>query len=130
MASHSEHNSGESASTSALSACIRFILGRQLANREVRAREIGAIEGVPALGLDGLSSTGYGPEAALTILSAAGVAGLSYLGPLMLTILALLGILFISYWQTIEAYPKSGGAYTVSQGSSSCASMPPRFLSC
>jgi hypothetical protein len=57
MASHSEHNSGESASTSALSACIRFILGGQLANREVRGREIGAIEGVPALGLDGLSST-------------------------------------------------------------------------
>jgi hypothetical protein len=40
---------------------------------------------------------------------------LGYLGPVMLTILALLGILFISYWQTIEAYPKSGGAYTVSQ---------------
>jgi amino acid transporter len=115
MASHGEHNPSESGSTSALSACTRFILGRQLANREVRSREIGAFEGVPALGLDGLSSTGYGPEAALTILSAAGAAGLSYLGPLMLTILALLGILFISYWQTIEAYPKSGGAYTVSQ---------------
>ena len=33
----------------------------------------------------------------------------------MLAILALLGILFVSYWQTIEAYPKSGGAYAVSQ---------------
>ena len=115
MASSSEHNRGENSPASTVSACIRLILGRPLANREVRAREIGAAEGVPALGLDGLSSTAYGPEAALTILSAAGAVGLAYLGPVMLTILALLGILFISYWQTIEAYPKSGGAYTVSQ---------------
>ena len=115
MPSYNEQNKGENASASPLTACVRFILGRQLANREIRAREIGAAEGVPALGLDGLSSTAYGPEAALTILSAAGVAGLAYLGPVMLTILALLAILFISYWQTIEAYPKSGGAYTVSQ---------------
>ncbi|HMF24090.1 MAG TPA: hypothetical protein VKG24_18495 [Pseudolabrys sp.] len=49
MAFHGDHNPGESGSTSALSACTRFILGRQLANREVQSREIGAIEGVPAL---------------------------------------------------------------------------------
>jgi amino acid transporter len=115
MTSPGKNNENDSASTSPLSACLRFILGRQLANREVRAREIGPAEGVPALGLDGLSSTAYGPEAALTILAGAGAVGLGYLGPLMLTILALLAILFISYWQTIEAYPKSGGAYTVSQ---------------
>jgi hypothetical protein len=95
MASQGEHNLGDNASV-----CMRFVLGRQLANREIQAREIGAAEGVPAIGLDGLSSTAYGPEAALTVLSAAGAAGLAYLGPVMLTILALLGILFISYWQT------------------------------
>jgi hypothetical protein len=94
MASH-KHNPGDSASVSSLTACIRFVRGRQLANREIQAREIGAAEGVPAIGLDGLSSTAYGPEAALTVLSAAGAAGLAYLGPVMLTILALLGILFI-----------------------------------
>ena len=115
MASHDEHNLDDSASVSPLTACLRFVRGRQLANREMEAREIGPAEGVPALGLDGLSSTAYGPEAALTILSAAGAAGLASLGPVMLTILALLGVLFISYWQTIQAYPKSGGAYTVSQ---------------
>ena len=108
MASHGEHNPGDSASVSPLTACIRFVRGRQLANREIQG-------GVPAIGLDGLSSTAYGPEAALTVLSAAGAAGLAYLGPVMLTILALLGILFISYWQTVEAYPKSGGAYTVAR---------------
>ena len=92
-----------------------FLRGRPLANREGRSREIGVAEGVPALGLDGLSSSAYGPEAALSILVAAGAAGLADLGPIMLVILALLAILFVSYWQTIKAYPISGGAYTVAK---------------
>jgi len=100
---------------SALTACFRFLAGRPLANRESQSREIGASEGIPALGLDGLSSSAYGPEAALSVLAAAGAAGLADLGPVMLVILALLATLFASYWQTIEAYPKSGGAYTVAK---------------
>jgi amino acid transporter len=115
VASESNHDQEESTSATSVAALIRFVFGRQLANRELRSREIGVAEGIPALGLDGLSSTAYGPEAALTILAAAGAAGLADLGPLMLAILVLLAILFVSYWQTIEAYPKSGGAYTVSQ---------------
>ncbi len=93
----------------------RFLLGRPLANWEGTAHEIGIGEGVPALGLDGLSSSAYGPEAALSILAAAGAAGLAALEPVMLIILALLAILFVSYWQTIRAYPVSGGAYTVAK---------------
>ena len=108
-------NGGDAAPTTLLTSCVRAVFGRQLANREGRRSEIGIGEGVPALGLDGLSSTAYGPEAALTILAAAGAAGLHALGPVMLVILALLAVLFASYWQTIEAYPKSGGAYTVAQ---------------
>ena len=46
---------------------------------------------------------------------AAGAAGLADLGLIMLVILALLAILFVSYWQTIKAYPISGGAYTVAK---------------
>jgi amino acid transporter len=103
------------ASPSTLQALFRFCLGRPLANRESRTRAITASEGVPALGLDGLSSSAYGPEAALSILVAAGAAGLAALGPLMLVILLLLATLFASYWQTIAAYPKSGGAYNVAQ---------------
>ena len=116
MASDGDHDDrGVGGSPSPLTACFRFLAGRPLANRESRDREIGAAEGVPALGLDGLSSTAYGPEAALTILTAAGAAGLANLGPVMLVILALLGILFMSDGQTIAADPQSGGAYTVSQ---------------
>src|SRR5438552_598570 len=74
---------------------------------------LGEVEGVPAMGLDGLASSAYGPEAALTILAPLGLMGLAYMGPVMLAVLVLLAILYISYWQTIEAYPTSGGSYTV-----------------
>ena len=67
----------------------------------------------PRLGLDGLSSAAYGPEAALAVLIPAGAAGLWYIQPISLAVLALLAMLFASYRQTIEAYPGGGGAYTV-----------------
>src|SRR5579871_142405 len=94
---------------------VDFILGRRLANREYGARKIGALEGVPAMGLDGISSSSYGPEAALAVLIPLGAAGASYIGWVMTPIVILLGILFASYWQTIRAYPSNGGAYIVSK---------------
>jgi amino acid transporter len=94
---------------------IRLLLGRPLANREYGGRKIGAFEGVPAMGLDGLGSSAYGPEAALTALIPLGAASLSLIGWVMAPILGLLGILFASYWQTIRAYPSNGGAYIVSK---------------
>jgi len=46
----------------------RLVFGRYLANRESGQRKIGAVEGVPEMGLDALASSSYGPEAALAIL--------------------------------------------------------------
>jgi amino acid transporter len=92
---------------------IRIMLGRRLASHEQCNQKISVFSGLPALGLDGLSSAAYGPEAALSILLPLGAAGLVYIGPITLVILALLGILFISYRQTIAAYPVNGGSYTV-----------------
>jgi amino acid transporter len=92
-----------------------LLLGRRLANREHRERKIGAFEGVPAMGLDGLGSSAYGPEAALTVLIPLGAASVSYVGWVMAPIVALLAILFASYWQTIREYPNNGGAYIVAR---------------
>jgi amino acid transporter len=94
---------------------LKFILGRRLANEENSERKITAFEGVPAMGLDGLGSSSYGPEAAMTVLVPLGAAGTAYIGVVMLPILALLAILYVSYRQTIRAYPGNGGAYTVSK---------------
>ena len=61
---------------------LTYLLGRPLASDEQEGRKIGVFAGVPALGLDGLSSAAYGPEAALTILLPLGAAGLGYIGPI------------------------------------------------
>jgi amino acid transporter len=92
-----------------------WVFGRRLANREQSQRRIGAFEALPAMGLDGLGSSAYGPEAALTILIPLGAASLAWIGWIMTPIVILLLILFASYWQTISAYPNNGGAYIVSR---------------
>ena len=92
-----------------------LLLGRRLANREQAQRRIGAFEGLPAMGLDGLGSSAYGPEAALTVLIPLGAGSLAWIGWVMTPIVLLLLILFVSYWQTLRAYPNNGGAYIVSK---------------
>src|SRR5215208_118383 len=93
----------------------RLIFGRRLATHEQDEQKIGVAAGVPAIGLDALASSSYGPEAALTILIPLGALGLAYVGPIILVILALLAILYFSYRQTIAAYPTGGGSYTVAK---------------
>jgi amino acid transporter len=89
------------------------LLGRPLASEEDSEQRIGVLAGVPTFGLDALGSAAYGPEAALTVLIPMGAAGLAYVMPLSVIIIVLLGIVYFSYRQTIEAYPKGGGSYTV-----------------
>src|SRR5215831_10897167 len=90
-----------------------FILGRPLASSEDAGQRIDSLRGVSIFGLDALSSAAYGPEAALTILLPVGLAGLPYILPISAAIIALLIIVYFSYRQTIAAYPKGGGSYTV-----------------
>src|SRR5215471_15275999 len=91
------------------------ILGRPLASNEAAKQRIGSTVGVPTFGLDALSSAAYGPEAALTVLLPLGAAGLSFILPITIAIVVLLGIVYVSYWQTIAAYPSGGGSYTVAR---------------
>src|SRR3954452_11939889 len=92
-----------------------LLFGRRLANREAQGRKIGAFEGLPAMGLDGLGSASYGPEATLAVLAVAGPDGLGAVQPIIWAILALLLMLFLSYWQTVAAYSSNGGCYTVAR---------------
>jgi amino acid transporter len=93
----------------------RLLTGRPIANREAEDHKLGVFAGVPAMGLDGLGSAAYGPEAALTILAAAGSAGLGAMVPITWIILLLLAMLTFSYRQTIAAYPGNGGSYVVAK---------------
>lgn len=92
---------------------IGFVLGRRLSNSEGQGEKIGFLSGLAALGLDGLSSAAYGPEAAMAILLPVGTLSLSLVFPVMLAVIGLLLVLYASYWQIITAYPTNGGAYTV-----------------
>src|ERR1700686_5415654 len=92
---------------------LNLLFGRPLATSEERAEHIGPIAGIPIFGLDALSSAAYGPEAALTLLLPLGLLGVKYIVPVSIAIVILLAIVYVSYRQTIEAYPKGGGSYTV-----------------
>jgi amino acid transporter len=92
-----------------------FIFGRRLSTAEEGEQKIGPLAGVPVLGLDALSSAAYGPEAALTLLIPIGALGLTHVVPIMAIIIAVLLIVYVSYRQTIAAYPNGGGSYTVAK---------------
>ncbi len=92
-----------------------LLAGRRLANQESDTRKIGVFEAIPTIGLDALGSSAYGPEAALAILAPLGAASLAWIGWVMAPIVGLLAVLFVSYWQTVRAYPSNGGAYTVAK---------------
>src|ERR1700693_5177456 len=82
---------------------------------EAGDQRIGPAAGVPTFGLDALSSAAYGPEAALTVLIPLGAAGLGYSLPITIAVSVILAIVYISYRQTIAAYPNGAGSYTVAQ---------------
>jgi amino acid transporter len=92
---------------------IDFLFGRPLRSSEERGEKLGAVSGIPVFGLDALSSAAYGPEAALALLLPLGAVSLIYVVPITISIIILLLIVFLSYRQTIEAYPGGGGSYTV-----------------
>ena len=92
---------------------VELLLGRPLATEEEKAERIGPAKGVAIFGLDALSSAAYGPEAALTLLIALGAGGIVHIRPISIAVVILLAIVYLSYCQTIVAYPQGGGSYTV-----------------
>jgi amino acid transporter len=92
-----------------------WLFGRMLASDEEGEQRVGVLAGIPMLGLDALGSAAYGPEAALTLLIPLGAAGLAYVGPISALIIVLLLVVYLSYRQTITAYPHGGGSYTVAK---------------
>lgn len=89
------------------------ILGKPLTLRAKKQQELSVLTGIPALGLDALSSTAYGPEAVLMVLLPLGAMGLHYFFTISLFVVLVLISLFFSYLQTIATYPSGGGAYIV-----------------
>jgi hypothetical protein len=92
----------------------RVLLGPPLPSGRERRERLGRLAALAILGADAISSSVYGPEEMLRVLSQAGVPAISaYALPIAVAIVALLGILALSYWQTITAYPTGAGGYIV-----------------
>ena len=67
------------------------------------------------MGLDALASIAYGPEAALLVLAPLGVGAPMHARWLLASVLVLVALLYVTYRQTIGAYPGNGGAYVVAR---------------
>ncbi len=93
----------------------RLLLGRPLPTAEAERERLNRPGALGAFGLDALSSVAYGPDEILYVLVLAGAAGTRLDLPIALAITALLAIVVTSYRQTIFAYPKGGGSYTVAR---------------
>src|SRR4051812_30866374 len=89
------------------------VFGKPLRTDAEEQEHIGPAQGIPVLGLDALASASYGPEAALTVLLLAGAATSRDIVPISACLVGLLLIVYVSYRQTIAAYPNGGGSFTV-----------------
>jgi len=92
-----------------------LLLGKALRTEEEQVEQVGPATGIPVLGLDALGSASYGPEAAMTILLPLGAYASGYIGWITACILGVLFATYLSYRQTIPAYPQGGGSYTVAK---------------
>lgn len=68
---------------------------------------------LPVFASDALSSVAYATEAALVVLLTASLAAYDTMIPISIAIAVLMAIVVLSYRQTILAYPRGGGAFTV-----------------
>lgn len=92
-----------------------YILGRPLSSDEDKDERVGPFAGISVFGLDALSSAAYGPEAALTVLIGLGAASVAYSIPITAAVCLILILVYFSYRQTIAAYPRGAGSYTVAR---------------
>lgn len=92
-----------------------WLIGRPLPTADAPHQTIGKLIGLAVFASDALSSTAYATQEMLVILAVLGTAAYGYVFPLSIGIVVLLAIVTLSYRQTINAYPKGGGAYIVTR---------------
>ncbi len=110
---------GAEAATSATSSGLlskrvqRAIFGQPISEKLAAGERLDRFRALAILSSDALSSVAYGTEASLAVLVAAGSAALRVNVGIALVIATLMFIVANSYRQTVFAYPKGGGSYTV-----------------
>jgi amino acid transporter len=96
--------------------CKRLFLGKPLTTDQLDSEKLSNPVALGALSPDAISSTAYGPEQIMVeLLPAAGMSAFALLLPITGIILLILVLVTSSYRQTVLAYTRSGGAYTVAR---------------
>ncbi len=91
----------------------KLVIGDALPNWEYKHQRLSKRVALAVFSSDAMSSVAYSAEEIAIVLVSAGTIALAFSFPITLIILALLWVLIFSYRQTIEAYPKGAGSYTV-----------------
>lgn len=91
------------------------LFGKPLLTAALSESRLRKLKALPILSSDALSSVAYGTEAILRALVLGGAAALAMSLSVAVAICVLILLLGASYWQTIEAYPSGGGAFTVAR---------------
>lgn len=94
---------------------IKILFGKPLPSDELIDQRLRKLKALPVFSSDALSSVAYATEEIMRVLVLAGAAALTLSMPIALAICGLIVILGASYWQTINAYPNGGGAFTVAR---------------
>lgn len=93
----------------------RVLFGRPLASDRLEHERLSKTTALAVLSSDAISSVAYATDQILLVLAVLGSAALSYVVPISAVIAGLLVLVALSYRQTIFAYPKGGGSYTVAK---------------
>jgi len=93
----------------------RLLLGEPLPTSHIVHERLSKVKALAVFSTDALSSSAYATEEILWALMLGGSVALGYSLPIALAIATLLVIVVSSYFQTIRAYPKGGGAYIVAR---------------
>jgi amino acid transporter len=93
----------------------RLLFGRPLASDRLEHERLNKKTALAVLSSDAISSVAYATDQILLVLAILGTAALSYVVPISAVIVGLLVLVAVSYRQTVFAYPKGGGSYTVAK---------------
>ena len=91
----------------------RFVFGAPLASSAAGEERLSKLKALPIFSSDALSSSAYATEEILLALVLAGTGALTLGLPVSIAIAVLLVVVVASYRETIKAYPRGGGTYSV-----------------
>ncbi|MEO7870766.1 MAG: APC family permease, partial [Candidatus Limnocylindria bacterium] len=90
-----------------------LLIGRPISSEHETHERLTKAKALAIFSSDNISSSAYGPEEILRVLSYAGVGALTLTLPIAGLIIGMLFVVMLSYRQTIKAYPLGASSYLV-----------------